>query len=208
MSDRPFSVVAILRNEAPESRRGADIGQHGVLARVQFNMLAVRREPIAEGYIAHPLALTTFVLECIARRSSIASRSHWLTDAMMFITKRPAAELLSKLSPQALEQLQFAQVLHTPRQPVQLGNEDRLHGPAPPNQVSPTTGCKRDHSNVDAGIIHERDACFLGPLKGRKSSDGSMRVLRLLPEKVGQYVVKGVDRQRPIWIADHAIPCY
>src|SRR5712671_5795488 len=66
---------------------------------------------------------------------------------------------------------------------------------------------QRDHSNIDAGVIHERDTCFLGPTKRRKSSDGSMRVLRLLPEKVGQYVVMGVDRQRCIWIAGHAIPC-
>jgi hypothetical protein len=49
--------------------------------------------------------------------------------------------------------------------------------------------------NVDAGIIHERDACFLGLAKRRKPSDGSIRVLRLLPEKVGHYVVMGVDRQ-------------
>jgi hypothetical protein len=66
---------------------------------------------------------------------------------------------------------------------------------------------QRDHSKVDAGVIHERDACFLGPAKRRKPSDGSMRILRRLPEKVGQYVVMGVDRQRPIWIAGHAMPC-
>jgi hypothetical protein len=53
---------------------------------------------------------------------------------------------------------------------------------------------QRDHGNVDAGVIHERDAGFLGPLKGRKSSNGSVRVLRLLPEKVGHDVVMGVDR--------------
>jgi hypothetical protein len=62
---------------------------------------------------------------------------------------------------------------------------------------------QRDHSNVDAGVIHERDACFLGPLKGRKSSNRSMRVLGLLPEKIGQYVVMGIDGQRCIWIAGH-----
>src|ERR1700731_304039 len=51
-------------------------------------------------------------------------------------------------------------------------------------------GCTPRHdSDVYTGVIHERDACFLGPAKRRKSSDGSMRVLRLLPEKVWQYVV-------------------
>src|SRR6202140_145784 len=71
---------------------------------------------------------------------------------------------------------------------------------APPRQ-SPSFGAisrvhagrtERDHSNVDAGIIHERDGCFLGPPKRRKTSYGSMRVLRRLPEKVGQYVVMSV----------------
>jgi hypothetical protein len=55
---------------------------------------------------------------------------------------------------------------------------------------------QRYDGNVDAGVIHERDACFLGPPKRRKPSDGGGRVLRLLPENVGQYVVMGVDRQR------------
>src|SRR5579862_1072907 len=54
---------------------------------------------------------------------------------------------------------------------------------------------QRDHGKVDAGIIHEREACFLGPAKRRKSSDGSLCVLRRLPEKVWQYVVMSVDRQ-------------
>jgi hypothetical protein len=65
---------------------------------------------------------------------------------------------------------------------------------------------QRDHSNID--VIHERDACFLGPLKGRKSSNGRMRVLRRLPEKIRQYVVMGVDGQRFIWMASHAILCF
>ncbi len=34
-----------------------------------------------------------------------------------------------------------------------------------------------------------------------------MRVLCRLPEKIGQYVVMGVDGQRPIRIAGHKIPC-
>src|SRR5580704_869984 len=69
-------------------------------------------------------------------------------------------------------------------------------------------GCTHRHDgDVYSGVIHERDACFLGPAKRRKSSDGRMRVLRLLPEKIWQYVVMGVDGQRSIWIAGHAIPC-
>jgi hypothetical protein len=35
---------------------------------------------------------------------------------------------------------------------------------------------QRDDRNVDAGVIHERNACFLGPAKRRKPSDGSIPV--------------------------------
>jgi hypothetical protein len=57
---------------------------------------------------------------------------------------------------------------------------------------------QRSDGNVDTGVTHERGGCFLGPAKRRKPPDVGMRVLRLLPEKVGQYVVMGVDGQRCI----------
>ena len=75
----------------------AAIGQHSLLARVWLNMLAVRRQPISED-VSYLLALSTFMLKRIAGALPIASRSPWLTAAMMLITSRPAAELVSRLS--------------------------------------------------------------------------------------------------------------
>src|SRR5882724_6556548 len=57
-------------------------------------------------------------------------------------------------------------------------------------------GTERHHCNVYPRIVHERDACFFGPLKRRESSDRSIRVLGRLPEKIRQKVVVRVDRQR------------
>jgi hypothetical protein len=37
--------------------------------------------------------------------------------------------------------------------------------------------------------------CFFGPLQQRKPPDGSMSVICLPPEKIGQHVVMGIDRQ-------------
>ena len=82
------------------------------------------------------------------------------------------------------------------RQSLRFGAISRVHAGR----------AQRDHSNVDASVIHERDARFFGPAERCKSSDGSMRVLRRLPEKVGHNVVMGVDRQRPICISGHTIP--
>src|SRR5438128_52254 len=63
------------------------------------------------------------------------------------------------------------------------------------------------HGNVDPGVVHERDHRLFGPLKRRQPSDGSMRIICLPPEEVRQYVMMGVDGQRCIWIAGHAVPC-
>jgi hypothetical protein len=65
----------------------------------------------------------------------------------------------------------------------------------------------RHHGNVDPGVVHERDHRLFGPLKRRQPSDRSMRIICLPPEEVRQYVMMGVDGQRCIWIAGHAISC-
>ena len=67
-----------------------------------------------------------------------------------------------------------------------------------------THGC---YGNVDSGVVHERDHCLFGPLKRGQPSDGSMRIICLLPKEVRQNVMVGVDGQRLIWIATHAVPC-
>ena len=54
---------------------------------------------------------------------------------------------------------------------------------------------QRHDRDVDASFVHERNASFLRSPKRRKSANGSVSVLRLLPEKVRQHVVMGVDRQ-------------
>ena len=68
-------------------------------------------------------------------RSPIASRSHWLTAVMMFNTRRPAAEPVSsdsatdtRATPRPLEALQQrAQILHAPREPIELSDDHRLY---------------------------------------------------------------------------------
>src|SRR2546425_2739000 len=40
----------------------------------------------------------------------------------------------------------------------------------------------RHYGNVDPGIVHERDHRLFGPLKRRQASDGSVRIICLLPE--------------------------
>src|SRR5258705_621221 len=67
-------------------------------------------------------------------------------------------------------------------------------------------GANRRHGNVDPGVVHERDHRLFGPLKRRQPSHRSMKIIGLSPEEVRQNVMVGVDGQRCIWIARHAIP--
>jgi hypothetical protein len=61
-----------------------------------------------------------------------------------------------------------------------------------------TGRAQRYDGDIDTGVIQERDGSFPGPPKRRKSTDGSMIVLRRLPEEIRQQVLMRVDRQRCI----------
>ena len=59
------------------------------------------------------------------------------------------------------------------------------------------TGCAdRCHSDIDLGVIHERQRVVSGPSCRDDPANGSMRLVRLPPKEVGEDVVMHVDRKR------------
>ena len=66
-----------------------------LFALVALHVYAVGRQAVSVAYIANALTLAAFVRHCVAGALTDASRSHWLTAAMIVITIRRAAEPVS-----------------------------------------------------------------------------------------------------------------